>query len=640
MLNGKALDDNIPTTQEIQAVIRLPKRDNLMSVNYFQHYLEALHRNHADIDKGEVASYIPELLKADPQWFGIALITVDGHVYQVGDSRQPFTIQSISKAITYGIALEDNDVETVVRKVDVEPSGEAFNSISLEPETGRPRNPMINAGAIAAVSLISGDTPDEKLNRMFKCYERYLGQPVTIDEEVYRSEKSTGHRNRAIAYLLRNSDIIEKDTDDVLDVYFKQCSILVTCRDLALIGATLANNGVNPITGVRALESRYVPKVLSVMSSCGMYDYSGAWVYEVGMPAKSGVGGGIVAVLPGQFGLAVFSPKLDERGNSARGIAACKKISSDFGLHMFRTGRSTTSSVVHAAYDAAHIPSKRSRSTEQTRLLTELGHKVVVLELQGELMFTSAEIVIHEAMAAAKKAEFLILDFSRVAYISEGADGMMAGLIKSLSGHGKTLLLTGTWDKYATVKLIKKSVGYTNSMPLFDCIDIDDALEWCEDHLLAGQASYVAAEAPLSAQIYLTDFSAEEMQAFEALLSLHTYDKSVYLCREGDPGDLVYFILSGQVSVMLPLSHRRSGRISTISAGSAFGEMAMLDRGKRSADVMTDEKVTCMVLDYNQLEADTSPLGMGIRLKLVRNIGRQLTRKLRQATLEIKTLRG
>ncbi|MDD1630120.1 MAG: glutaminase A, partial [Methylococcaceae bacterium] len=402
-----------------------------MNVNYFQNYLESLHQNHANLDKGEVASYIPELLKADPKWFGIALITVDGHVYQAGDSRQPFTIQSISKAITYGIALEDNGVEAVLRKVDVEPSGEAFNSISLEPGTGRPRNPMINAGAIATVGLINGDSPDEKLNRMLKCYERFLGHPVTIDEDVYSSEKATGHRNRAIAYLLRNSNIIEKDTDDVLDVYFKQCSILVTCRDLAMIGATLSNNGVNPITGVRALESRYVPKVLSVMSSCGMYDYSGAWVYEVGMPAKSGVGGGIMAVLPGQFGLAVFSPKLDERGNSARGIAVCNKISSDFGLHMLHTGRSTASSVIHATYDAAHIPSKRSRNLEQTRLLAELGHKVVVLEIQGELIFASAEIVICGTMNAAEKAEYLVLDFTRTANISEGAYSMLVGLIQS-----------------------------------------------------------------------------------------------------------------------------------------------------------------------------------------------------------------
>lgn len=611
-----------------------------MNVNYFQNYLESLHQTYSIIDKGEVASYIPELLKADPQWFGIALITVDGHVYQVGDSRQPFTIQSISKAVTYGIALEDNGVETVLRKVDVEPSGEAFNSISLEPETGRPRNPMINAGAIATVGLVMGETPDQKLDRMLKSYERYLGHAVTIDEDVYRSEKSTGHRNRAIAYLLRNSNIIEKDTDEVLDVYFKQCSILVTCRDLAVIGATLANNGVNPITGVRALESRYVPKVLSVMSSCGMYDYSGAWVYEVGMPAKSGVGGGIVAVLPGQFGLAVFSPKLDERGNSARGIAACKKISSDFGLHMFHTGRSTASSVIHANYDAAHVPSKRSRNVEQTQLLAELGYKVVVLELQGELMFTSAEIVIHEAMCAAETAEYLTLDFTRTSYISKGADSMLAGLIESLFERGKTVLLTGTWGKFETIKLIKKRIGYTDDMPLLRYDDIDSALEWCEDRLLAEKVSYAAGEVSLVEQTFLSGFTAEEMKTLEAMLEYRTYDKGLYLCREGDPGDFLYFLLSGQVSVVLPLAHRRTGRISTISAGSAFGEMAMLDRGKRSADVVTDERVTCLVLDYNRLEAEISPVGMSIRLKLIKNIGRELTRKLRQATVEIKTLRS
>ncbi len=311
----------------------------MMKANSLQNYLEGLHRKLAGIDAGAVASYIPELLKADPAGFGIALTTVDGHVYQAGDSRQPFTIQSISKVVTYGLALEDRGTEAVLAKVDVEPSGEAFNSISLEPETGRPRNPMINAGAIATVALVEGNPPEAKFAHMLQCYENYLGHPVGMDADVYRSEKSTGHRNRAIAHLLRNSNIIEKDPDEVLDVYFKQCSLLVTCEDLALIGATLANNGVNPKTGIRALQDRYVPAVLSVMSSCGMYDYSGAWIYTIGMPAKSGVGGGIVAVLPGQFGLAVFSPRLDARGNSVRGIAVCKQFSADFGLHLFHQSK-------------------------------------------------------------------------------------------------------------------------------------------------------------------------------------------------------------------------------------------------------------------------------------------------------------
>ena len=273
-------------------------------------------------------------------------------------------------------------------------------------------------------------------------------------------------------------------------------------------------------------------------------------------------------------------------------------------------------------------------------MLAELGYKVVVLEIQGELIFASAEIVISEAMSAAVKAEYLVLDFMRATNFSEGAYGMFVGLIQSLSTQGKTVLLTGTGARYALVKLIKRGVGYTDDMPLFNCDDIDDALEWCEDHLLAGKASYTAAEAPLAVQSYLAGFTPEELEMFESMLEYRTFDKGMYLCREGDPGDFLYFILSGQVSVAVSLAHQRSRRITTVSAGSAFGEMAMLDRDKRSADVVTDEKVACLILDYNRLEAETSLLGMCIRSKLIENIGRELIRKLRQATKEIKSLRS
>ena len=611
-----------------------------MKTNSFQNYLEALHSEFEQLNDGAVASYIPELLKADPAWFGIAVVTVDGHVYQVGDSRQPFTIQSISKAITYGLALEDRGVEAVLRKVDVEPSGEAFNSISLEPGTGRPRNPMINAGAIATVGLVDGETPDARFRRILQCYEKYLGHPATIDEDVYRSEKSTGHRNRAIAYLLHNSNIIEKDTDDVLDVYFRQCSILVTCRDLALIGATLANNGVNPITGVRALQSHYVPKALSVMSSCGMYDYSGAWVYEVGMPAKSGVGGGIVAVLPGQFGLAVFSPRLDDRGNSARGLAVCKRLSADFSLHMLQTGAASVSAVVHATYDAAQVPSKRNRNAEQIALLAELGHRVIVFELQGDLVFASAEIVIRESMSVIDRADMLIIDFSRIGIVDEGALNLLVDLVRSIHTFDKIMLLTGISGKYQVVRRLRKRIAGVDTMPLLDCEDVDRAIEWCEDRLLAGRGAFAGAKAPLSAQTFCAGFLPEELAALEALLEPRTFSAGEYLCRAGDAADSLFFILSGQVSVNVPLSHGRAGRISTIAAGSAVGEMAMLDRGKRSADIAADTEVTCCVLDYERLQAATAPVCAQIRLKLVTNIARALTRKLRQATVEIQLLRS
>lgn len=611
-----------------------------MTVNLFLEYLESLHRDCSQITAGEVASYIPELLRADPGWFGIAVVTVDGHVYQVGDTQQAFTIQSISKVITYGIALEDNDVEAVLCKIDIEPSGEAFNSISLEPGTGRPRNPMINAGAIAAMAFVAGDSTEIKLKRILDTYQRYVGHEVAIDEAVYHSEKATGHRNRAIAYLLRNSNIIENDPDGLLDLYFKQCSILVNCRELALIAATLANNGVNPVKGIRALKAEFVPKVLSVMSSCGMYDYSGAWIYEVGMPAKSGVGGGILAVLPGQLGIAVFSPKLDEHGNSARGIAVCTRFSSHFGLHLFRTGRTTAASVMHSTYSGWLVCSKRTRSPEQTKLLRELGHRVVVLELQGDLLFASAEIVVSEAMRMAQDIDYLILDFRRVAAINDGATNLLGHLVQSLDAQGKTVLFSSIRDEYAIASIIKKHVPHLRDTPLFRYEDVDHALEWCEDRLLAARASYTAEEAPLAKQVFCAGFTEEELGGLESLLEPRTFQKGGFVFHEREPATGLYFILSGQVSVIVPVDHRRSGRITTLSAGSAFGEMAMFDHGVRSAGVVADTDLSCLLLNYENLENDGSALGARVRLKLVTNIARVLAQKLRQATLEIKSLKS
>jgi glutaminase len=603
-------------------------------------YLEDLHQEFMPLTDGAVASYIPELLKADPQWFGIALVTVDGHIYQVGTTRQEFTIQSISKAITYGIGLEDSGVDTVLRKIDVEPSGEAFNSISLEPGTGRPRNPMINAGAIAAMAFVRGETADDKLKRILDTYSRYLGHPVRVDDEVYRSEKSTGHRNRAIASMLRNYDILEADEDQLLDLYFKQCSILVNCRDLALIAATLANDGINPVTGVRAIRSEFVPKLLSVMTSCGMYDFSGAWVYEVGMPAKSGVGGGIMAVLPGQLGLAVFSPRLDERGNSARGIAVCKRISRDFGLHVFHAGRTTATSVVHATYDASRVTSKRVRNSEQTRLLQERGKAIVVFELQGDLMFASAEIVVTEAQHAAEEADYIILDLRRIAALHEGAANLLAHLIENMVKEGKHLFLTNVRDQHSLTKVVKRRIPNLRELPLLRFEDLDDALEWCEDQLLADLAGGVEEEVPLSEQAFCRGFSDEERNALEALLEPRTFEKGAIICRAGDPANEVFFIVSGQVSVMVHVDPRRDGRVTSLSAGTAFGEMAVLDQGPRSADIVADTAVSCLVLRYDRLEQDNTDLGQRIRIKLVTNIARDLTQKLRRSTLEIKSLKA
>jgi glutaminase len=301
----------------------------------FQAYLEDLFEALRHVDEGTVASYIPELARANPGWFGICAATVDGRIFAVGDSEQPFTIQSVSKPFMYGLALEDNGREGMLARVGVEPTGDAFNAIVLDEATNRPYNPMVNAGAIAVAGHIKGGDPTERLNRMMGMFERYAGRPILMDAAVFTSERTTGHRNRAMAHLMRNFDMIGERIDETLDLYFQQCSLLVTCRDLAVMGATLANGGVNPLTGARAIDRQYVGDVLSVMYTCGMYDYSGEWAYKVGLPAKSGVGGGIVAVVPGRMGIGVFAPPLDARGNSVRAVRACEKLADHYGLHIF-----------------------------------------------------------------------------------------------------------------------------------------------------------------------------------------------------------------------------------------------------------------------------------------------------------------
>ncbi|QDT52111.1 Glutaminase 1 [Caulifigura coniformis] len=300
--------------------------------------LSELHGRLATMNDGSVATYIPELAKMDADLFAITIVGIDGRVLEVGDAAQLFSLQSMSKPFVFGQALEDHGREHVLGKVNVEPTGEAFNSILLDEQTNRPFNPLVNAGAIATADLIDGRDFPERLTRLLKIFERYTGRTVHFDNSMFYSERATGHRNRAIAHLMRNFGMISDRIDETLDLYFQQCSIQVNCRDLAVMGATLANAGVNPITGEQAIRAEYVKDVLSIMFTCGMYDSAGSWAYGIGLPAKSGVSGGIIAVVPGQFGIGVFSPRIDARGNSARGVAVCRELSQRYGLHVFEAG--------------------------------------------------------------------------------------------------------------------------------------------------------------------------------------------------------------------------------------------------------------------------------------------------------------
>src|SRR5690606_11313336 len=271
----------------------------------------------------EQAGYIPELARADPDVLAAAFVTVDGETYGAGGTRTAFTIQSVSKPFVYALALADRGFDAGLGRVGVEPSGEAFDEISLESSTGRPLNPMINAGAITAHSLAGAEglSPAARVERVIRGLSAFAGRRLTVDESVYASEREHAHRNLAIAHMLRSYEILTTDAQATTDGYVRQCSVRVTTTDLAVMAATLANRGKNPLSGEQVVPEPVVRQVLGVMFSCGMYDAAGDWAIQVGIPAKSGVAGGLIGALSGQVGIATFSPRLDSHGNSVRGVS-------------------------------------------------------------------------------------------------------------------------------------------------------------------------------------------------------------------------------------------------------------------------------------------------------------------------------
>ncbi len=285
--------------------------------------------------------YISGSEKVDPDWFGIAIATFDGQIFTVGDADRAFPIQSISKLFVYGLALEDHGLKIMLEKVGVNATGLPYNSIIASdvraPSKGNPKalqNPMVSAGAIATASLIKGATEQEQWERVLSMYARYAGRELMLNEQVYQAEMKNAAMTRALAELLSAYNLLYSGVDVTVDRYLKGTSVNITAKDLAIMGATLANGGINPLTNERAVEEKYVQNILSVMVTAGLYDDSGKWLFEVGLPAKSGVGGGIVAVVPGRFAIAVYSPPLDLRGNSVRGVRVVEELSRRWNLHI------------------------------------------------------------------------------------------------------------------------------------------------------------------------------------------------------------------------------------------------------------------------------------------------------------------
>jgi glutaminase len=294
--------------------------------------VDAAYAKYRGLQDGKVADYIPALAKVDPNVYGIALVTVDGKVYTAGDLATEVSIQSISKVFTMAKVIEEQGPDAISKNMGVDATGQVFNSIvAIEQYKGAEMNAMVNPGAITATSMVSGGSYDAVWNNIASFYDDFAGRKLRVLEDVYKSEAETNQRNQAIGKLMYAYGRIKDNPDQATDIYTKQCSVGVNAKDLAMMAATLANGGVNPVTGKKVMKIENVPEVLAVMATAGLYDDSGQWLYETGLPAKSGVGGGIIAVSPGKFGIAVISPPVDAAGNSVRAQKAIADVSNALG---------------------------------------------------------------------------------------------------------------------------------------------------------------------------------------------------------------------------------------------------------------------------------------------------------------------
>ena len=557
-------------------------------------FLNACHAEFATETSGALANYIPELSKADPDHFGISLATLDGHVYEVGDTRVPFTIQSMSKPFVFALALDTLGAARVESAIGVEPSGDPFNSIRLNAEN-HPFNPMVNAGAIACSGLIHEAKGNDAFEYIRQALGRFAGRELDVDDAVYASESATGDRNRAIGYLLRTNEVITENVPSVLDVYFRQCAVLVTARDIAVMAATLANRGFNPLTGEQVLTPYAISRTLSVMTSSGMYDYAGEWIYRVGIPAKSGVGGGILAALPARLGLGSYSPRLDKHGNSVRGIKVCEALSSHYDLHMLNRSDDARNSII-ADYNIGKNPSRRIRRPREQEILAAHYQDVRVIELVGTLSFSNVDYV-SRRLAGQTRPQFVIFDLRRVTSVTRAGARLVAEAFRELADLGVIVILSGIKRASSEWKSVGEWTGGISNVR--DFYLLDTAIEWAEDQIVyryGGSIDFLETT-ELSEQPLLEGLTEEELTDLGLLASIKTYRPGEKIVTSGDPANSLFFLRSGAVHVTLP----DGVRLATLTAGMAFGEMALLEP-VRSADVLADLTATAFEVPVGDFE--------------------------------------
>jgi glutaminase len=474
---------------------------------------------------------------------------------------------------------------------------------------------------------------------MLAAVSAFAGRPLAIDEAVFRSEQDTGHRNRAIAHLLRSTGALVGDSDAVVDRYFRQCSISVDTRDLGLIAAALAAGGRHPLTGARAASESTVRSVLSIMATCGMYDGAGRWLFEVGLPAKSGVSGGSMAVLPGQLSIGVWSTRLDARGNSVRGVAVCRDLARALDLHLVRGVRPI--GAVRSRTTVARRPSKRTRSApERERLVADAGRSLV-LELQGAIGFVAVETLAREAVAEGGHPAAVVIDLRRATRIDPTVTGLLADLGAGLGTRGAGVAWSGTSPHTAALERLDEQLAALRLTPPRRFAELDLALEWAEDVVLA-RGQEVAGRrpeqrfVPLARHPALAGLTPEAVDRFRGVLERRQFRPGEAVVRLGEPAEELFLVTGGRLSVWVPVGPHDARRLATLEAGGMVGELAFLGREQRTADVYADTDVEAYVLrsdafeELTALDPHTTTAFLGTLLRIVAGIARRMTNEVVQ----------
>ena len=475
---------------------------------------------------------------------------------------------------------------------------------------------------------------------MLALFSSLAGRRLDIDQAVFRSELATGHRNRAIAYMMLNTAMIRRDPSEVLDLYFRQCSVNVTARDLAIMAATLANDGANPITGETVYDTNCVRDVLTVMNSCGMYNYAGQWSYEVGMPAKSGVSGCILAVIPGQIGIGVYSPPIDALGNSVRGIRVCEEISSEFELHAFNN-RTNVRSVIRREYRGDVVRSNRLRTPGGTEGAgARRAAKSRCSKSRARCSSARPSNSCGGSPQQASEARYVVVDFKRVHLADTAAHRLIARAARAMAGGPTELVFASIADDGPLAALAAQLTEQEPGPLARSFKDADAALEWCEDRLLAGSGQEGSGTKFALAELDLfKGLSPEEYRLIETIVKPLIFEKGEVIIREGSDAKLFFVVARGTVSVQIRVQGQdgRKRRVASIGPGLSFGEMALLDGGKRSADIVADERVICYGLAVEQLQ-ELAAEHPNIMITILGNLTREFSERLRHANEEIGAL--